>query len=70
MMPDSSEISSTWVVIRWTPLTTVTDTRGNSNPVAGFYIFYQVYIYIFTIAMKTAMQRLFYLANWCEESGS
>ena len=49
--PDSSQISSTWVVISWTPLTTVTDTRGNSNPVAGFYIFYQVNTFITSVTI-------------------
>ena len=41
--PDTSQISNTWAVINWEPLTTVSTRQGSSDMVAGFYIFYQVH---------------------------
>ena len=48
-MPSDHEISNSWVIISWEPLTSVVDRNGNPlGAVMGFYITYQVcicYIY-------------------------
>ena len=42
-MPSDREISNSWVVVSWDPLTSVVDRNGNSlGAVIGFYITYQV----------------------------
>lgn len=56
-MPDDQEISNTWVVVSWDPLTSVVDRNGNSRgAVVGFYVTYQV-------CVITVMKMYYYLCG-------
>ena len=44
-MPSDREVSDSWVVVSWDPLTSVVDRNGNpQGAVAGFFVTYQVRI--------------------------
>ena len=44
-MPSDHEVSDSWVVVSWDPLTSVVDRNGNpQGAVAGFFVTYQVRI--------------------------
>lgn len=51
-MPRDREISNSWIVISWDPLTSVVDRNGNSlGAVMGFYVTYQVHM-LYRIAQE------------------
>ena len=46
-VPSDREVSNSWVVVSWDPLTSVVDRNGNlQGAVAGFFVTYQVCIII------------------------